>query len=344
MTRQTRDPQTIPATSNGAFAETGQFSAKARFGTEKGFSSPRQTEAGAGDVAFSSYPVPECKGGFAMKREELMKRVDGALADLETDLSQGTSETLQQYLRFLSNFHNYSFRNVLLIVMQHPEASMVAGYQKWKQLGRQVRKGEKGIRILAPLKFKKQRDEETEKKPENAEAASERYIGGFRAVSVFDISQTDGEEIPQFSHTYSGDPAENLDRLKRFVTEKEITLVMEDPEGGALGISEHGTIRIKPDLSPADTFAVLAHEVAHELLHKGERREETTKTIRETEAEAVAFAVCAAVGLEAGSASSDYIQLYQGDVALLRKSLEFIRATASEILAALEGAAESVAA
>ncbi len=133
--------------------------------------------------------------------------------------------------------------------------------------------------------------------------------------------------------------------MKEFIASKEIELLMVAPIGGALGTSEEGLIRIRPDLSPAETFAVMVHETAHELLHKGDRRKETTKTIRETEAEAVAYAVCSAVGLDAGKSASDYIQLQQGDEVKLQDSLEIIRKAASQILEALEveAVAESIA-
>jgi len=266
-------------------------------------------------------------------KEDLLQCVDDALETLEADLKNGHSEGLKDYLKFFSKFHSYSFRNILLIYMQNPEATMIAGYRKWQDMDRQVRKGEKGLRILAPMTRKK-KDEDGPQELDSDQKAK-RVVMGFRGASVFDVSQTDGEELPVL-HNYSGDPADNLDRLKRFVADSKIELVMECVEGGALGVSEEGKIRVRPDLDPATTFAVLAHEVAHELLHKGERRADTTKAIRETEAEAVAYAVCSAVGLEPHKTSSDYIQLHQGDAEKLNSSLDFIRKAASEILGALE--------
>ena len=178
-----------------------------------------------------------------MKREEALEKVDGALAELEQALANGDSETLKNYLKFLSCFHNF--------------------------------------------------------------------------------------------RGYSGDPAENLQTLEQFATDKNITVLWQRPDSGALGVSKGGLIEVDPDLEAADRFAVLVHEVSHELLHRGERREKTDKIIRETEAEAVAFAVCSAVGLEVGNSAADYIKLWQGDVIKLRESLDFIRVTASEILSAL---------
>jgi antirestriction protein ArdC len=272
-----------------------------------------------------------------MKHEDALEKVDGALAELETALANGQSETLKNYLTFLSRFHNYSFGNVILIYLQRPDASLVAGFQSWKKSKRHVKKGEKGIRILAPVTRKLDDEESTDAKD------GQRRVCGFRTVSVFDVSQTDGEELPTI-RGYQGDPQQNLERLEAFAVSNGIEVCWEQPAGGALGVSENGSIKVAPNLEPAETFAVLVHEVAHERLHKGARRTETTKVIRETEAEAVAFAVCTAVGLETGTAAADYIQLYSGDVEKLRESLEFIRVTASEILSALSEESPVVAA
>ena len=285
-------------------------------------------------------PEPNVKAGKPATKEELHERIDDALVGLEHELRNGSTDQLQTYLRFLSQFHNYSFGNVMLIALQNPDATLVAGYRAWQNMGRQVRKGESGIRILAPMIKKKRKGEtDSEDEPQQSESESEkgksRSVYGFRAVSVFDVSQTDGEDLPQLRR-YGGDPAHNTTRLKTFVESLGIELIFEPIAGGALGSSEKGRIRIRPDLPDAETFAVLVHETAHELLHKGERRKETTKTSRETEAEAVAFTVCAAIGLEGRFASADYIRLYQGDADLLRESLDVIRQTASRILAALE--------
>ena len=158
---------------------------------------------------------------------------------------------------------------------------------------------------------------------------------GFRNAYVFDVSQTEGADLPDM-HQVSGDPGENVDRLALFVKSKGIQLVYNANIAPALGLSYGGRIAILPGQSKAEEFSTLVHETAHELLHKAERRTATTKTVRETEAEAIAFVVGKAVGLETGSASADYIQLYHGNASLLAESLEVIQQTASVILAALE--------
>ena len=129
-----------------------------------------------------------------------------------------------------------------------------------------------------------------------------------------------------------GEPGKYIKKLRENIVAAGIDLQTEYIPGGAHGVSRGGEIAVRPELSDAETFAVLAHEFSHELLHRGDRRQETTKTIRETEAEAVAFVVSKTVGLETGTASSDYIKLYNGSRETLQESLKHIRRCAAEIL------------
>jgi len=248
-------------------------------------------------------------------------------------LEAGHSEALTNYLTAMSRFHTYSFGNVLEIARQMPTATRVAGFWTWKNMGRSVKAGQKGIRILAPIVgVRRKKDEEANK---DITKQSERTLLGFRNAYVFDISQTEGVDLPEL-HGVSGDPGENVDRLAAFVKSKGIQLVYNANIAPALGVSYGGRIAILPGQSKAEELSTLVHETAHELLHKAERRTATTKTVRETEAEAVAFVVGKAVGLVTGSASADYIQLYHGNASLLAESLEVIQRTAAIILAALE--------
>jgi hypothetical protein len=252
-------------------------------------------------------------------------------------LDAGKSDALTNYLTAMSRFHNYSFGNVLEIARQMPTASRVAGFWAWKNLGRSVNAGAKGIRILAPIVgVRRKKDKEAEK---DITKQNERVLLGFRNAYVFDISQTNGVDLPAM-HEVSGDPGENIGRLAAFLKGKGIQLVYNEKIAPALGMSYGGRIAILPGQSKAEEFSTLVHEAAHEMLHKAERRTATTKTVRELEAEAVAFVVGKAVGLVNGTASADYIQLYQGNASLLAESLEVIQQTASVILAALEPAAK----
>ncbi len=270
------------------------------------------------------------------QRQTAKEIVAANVKSLIEQLEAGHSDALTAYLDAMSRFHNYSFGNVLEIARQRPSASRVAGMYAWNQLGRRVKKGEKGIRILAPIiGIKRKPDEEAEK---DITKQNTRVLVGFRNAHVFDVEQTEGVDLPAMREVY-GDVGENHDRLLSFIERQGIELVFTEKIAPALGTSYGGRIAILPGQSKAETFATLVHELAHEMLHKAERRTTTTKVVRETEAEAIAFVVGKAVGLEAGSASADYIHLYHGNASLLAESLEVIQQTSAVILAALESSA-----
>jgi hypothetical protein len=262
-------------------------------------------------------------------KEVIAANVQSLIEQLEA----GHSDALTAYLNAMGRFHNYSFGNILEIARQKPDATRVAGFWKWKELGRSVKKGEKGIRILAPIiGVRRKKDEEAEKDITKQNTA---VLVGFRSAYVFDVLQTEGAEIPTM-HEISGDVGENRDHLISFIEHQGIELVFSENIAPALGVSYGGRIAILPGQSKAEEFSTLVHELAHEMLHKAERRTATTKVVRETEAEAIAFVVGNAVGLETGSASADYIHLYHGNAPLLAESLEVIQKTSAVILAALE--------
>jgi antirestriction protein ArdC len=256
-------------------------------------------------------------------------------------LEQGHSEALTAYLSAMGKFHNYSFGNILEIARQRPDATRVAGLYAWNQLGRRVKKGERGIRILAPvIGIRRKKDAEAAK---DIRTQNEATLVGFRSAYVFDVSQTDGAELPQLSEKVRGDVGEYRERLIDLVIAQGIELDFKDSIAPALGVSYGGKIVLLPGQSAPEEFSTLVHELAHEMLHKADRRTATTKTVRETEAEAIAFVVCKTVGLETGRAAADYIHLYHGNAALLAESLEVIQKTSAIILAALETEAEDTA-
>lgn len=263
-----------------------------------------------------------------MKRDEATKLCDDALAELACQLAAGKSDQLTRYLDAMSSFHHYSFGNCLLIARQRPSATLVAGFQAWKKKGRCVKKGEKGICILAPMVRKTDDGEDGEKK-----------VFGFRAAHVWDIEQTDGDELPDVNRV-SGHPGEALERLYAAAVELEILVTEEADLGGADGVSRGGKIALRAGLSPAEAFATLAHELAHELLHRGQERKTLSKTVKELEAESVAYVVSRTVGLEnALHQSADYIQCHRGDSELLARSLDRIQKTASRLIALMQSAA-----
>lgn len=258
-----------------------------------------------------------------MNKDQADAIAKDALDKLTEALEGGRSEELVRYLRTMARFHQYSFGNVLLIATQKPDATQVAGFHAWRKLGRFVRKGEKGIGIIAPLVGKK----------DNAEG--EACVRGFRVVHVFDVSQTDGDALPGIRDV-SGDPGAFTPTLRSIITGKGISLTYVEDLGGALGCSKGGAIEVKLGLTPAEEFLVLAHELGHELLH---RRDDPSgrpsRDVRELEAEAVAFAVSSGIGLDASGHSADYIGLYQGSKDLLLASLDRVQKVAAEILSGL---------
>ena len=242
-------------------------------------------------------------------------------------LEAGKSETLTAYLNAMARFHSYSFGNILQIARQRPTATRVAGIRTWNGMGRFVKKGEKGIQILAPMMGYRHSRKDSAAEP-GLEAKPQSVLIGFRAVYVFDVAQTDGADLPEFEHSITGEVGEHRQRLIDFLAQQNIALEFNEKIAPALGVSYGGKIALLPGQSKAEEFVSLVHEIAHELLHKAERRTMTTQTVRETEAEAVAFIVGQAVGLEMGNASSDYIQMYAGNATLLAESLEVIQRTA----------------
>ena len=206
-------------------------------------------------------------------------------------------------LKLRGSFHRYSFNNLMLIALQCPHATQVAGYRKWQELGRQVRKGEKSIAILAPMLKRITLDDGTE----------ERRLIGFRAVSVFDVSQTDGEALPEpeMPQLLNGDDEAALALLHRaqaYAEAQGMAVTYADPSdlrgaGGDFNLATHA-IRVRNDVSPKQQLKTLIHEIAHGLMHANERGD--IRTI-ELEAETTAFVACQAVGLDTGDYSFTYL-------------------------------------
>ena len=156
------------------------------------------------------------------------------------------------------------------------------------------------------------KDTATEEPSEDATTEGQRTLYGFRAVYVFDVSQTEGKELPTLTEV-NGDVSGYRERLFKFVESQSVEISFSERIAPAKGLSYGGKITLLAGMQPAEEFSTLVHEIAHEMLHRGDRRTLTTKQVRETEAEAVAFVVCQSVGLQNGTASQDYIQLWHGD-------------------------------
>ena len=278
-----------------------------------------------------------------VKRKELLQRcrrlIDRTLEKLGHQLEKGYSDEMQKYLRAMAHFHTYSLNNVFLIMSQKPNATRVAGFRTWVRLGRYVRKGEKAIRIFAPVTHKRKKPDEVVeegKQEDDAENQDRREdtVTVFRSVCVFDVSQTQGVELPEPSKA-SGAASQTLPALEQSIRDQGITLRYGDT-GSALGLSTKNKIIIRPGMTQAETFATLAHEYAHALLHHGPDEKGKAKTIKELEADAVACIVSEHFGISSVQASADYIKMWDGNKDKLFTRLERIRDCASTIIEAVE--------
>lgn len=265
--------------------------------------------------------------------------VGDSLDELAEAIERGESKQLKEYLAAMAKFHRYSLGNAMLIAWQRPNATHVAGFHTWKKLGRQVKRGEKGIRILAPIVRRRRgqvKGDGTEAETEQQDDQREDGLVTFKSVCVFDVGQTSGKPLPEFAQV-AGEPGQFTERLKESVSARGINVEYSDQTGRAEGFSAGGRIVLRKGLPPAVEFSVLVHELAHELLHQGGKAKPESKTVLETEAEAVAFSVCQAAGLKAEDSSADYIQLYRGSKETLMESLARIRDVSVEIIQALLG-------
>ncbi|MCI9908821.1 antirestriction protein ArdA [Clostridioides difficile] len=291
------------------------------------------------------------------KPAEKLKEITDRLEQGITELFD--SERYKEYLRVMSKFHNYSFNNTLLIAMQKPDASLVAGFSAWKNnFGRNVMKGQKGIKIIAPSPFKIRQEVEkidphTQKpiigkdgKPVTEE--KEIKIPAYKVVSVFDVSQTEGKELPDIAvDELTGD----VDRYKDFFAALEKTspvpIAFENIEGGSHGYYhlEDKRIAINEGMSELQTLKTAIHEIAHAKLHdidlnapEDEQKPRVDRRTREVEAESVAYTVCQHYGLDTSDYSFGYVAGWSSgrELSELKSSLETIRSAAAEIINSID--------
>ena len=268
------------------------------------------------------------------------------------------SEKFKEYLTTMSKFYNYSFNNTLLIAMQKPDATLIAGYTSWQRnFDRHVMKGEKGIKILAPAPYKAQEEREkidpaTQKPVLDADGKPvtetvEVMRPAFKVVNVFDVSQTDGKELPDIAVDELTGSVENyaafFEALKQ---ESPVPISFEDIPGGAKGYFSYveNRIAIQKGMSEIQTMKTAIHEIAHAKLHAinpdekiapEERKDRHTK---EVEAESVAYTVCQRYGIETSDYSFGYIAGWSSDkdTKELKGSLETIRSTATEMIESID--------
>ena len=262
------------------------------------------------------------------------KKIEQITADLEKGVKEiFTSDKYIEYLTFMSKFHNYSFNNIVLILMQKPDASLVAGYKAWQsKFKRQVRKGEKAITILAPCPHKRIEEDENGKKKEIVWTS-------FRAVSVFDVSQTDGEELPTGCvETLTGEVENFTDLKEKLEAVSPVPVSYENIEGEANGFYSHTDKRIavQEGMSEAQTIKTLIHEISHAILHNKDTGEakDADKFTREVQAESTAYTVCSMLGIDTSDYSFGYIAGWSTgkEVKELNASMEVIRTTAKDII------------
>ena len=268
------------------------------------------------------------------------------------------SEKFKEYLTTISKFYNYSFNNTLLIAMQKPDATLIAGYTSWQRnFDRHVMKGEKGIKILAPAPYKAQEEREkidpaTQKPVLDADGKPvtetvEVMRPAFKVVSVFDVSQTDGKELPDIAVDELTGSVENyaafFEALKQ---ESPVPISFEDIPGGAKGYFSHAEnrIAIQEGMSEIQTVKTAIHEIAHAKLHainpdeKVAPEERKDRHTKEVEAESVAYTVCQRYGIETSDYSFGYIAGWSSDkdTKELKGSLETIRSTAAEMIESID--------
>ena len=262
------------------------------------------------------------------------------------------SESYAQYLQTMSRFHHYSVNNQVLIHMQKPDATLVAGFNKWKnQFGRNVIKGEHGIKIIAPTPFKKKIEQEkldpdTQLPMLDADGkiiTEEKtiQIPMYKPVTVFDVSQTEGKHLPQLAHDLSGNVANYDVFMEALRRSSPVPISVEVMGGGMDGYFdlEHQDIAIRKGMSEVQTVSAVIHEMAHALLHNRtkdteEKTPEISRSTEEVQAESISYAVCAYYGIATGDNSFGYIASWSKDKTLpeLRESLEVISRTADGLI------------
>ena len=292
----------------------------------------------------------------ADKPAEKLKEITDRLEQGITELFD--SERYKEYLQVMSKFHNYSFNNTLLIAMQKPDASLIAGFNAWKNnFGRNVMRGEKGIRILAPSPYKI-RQEVEKKDPQTGKTVigkdgkpvtetKEIQIPAYKVVAVFDVSQTEGRELPSISaNELTGDVEQYEDFFAALEKTSPVPMGFEKIEGTAHGYYhlEEKRIAIDEGMSQLQNLKTAIHEIAHAKLHDidlnaPEQPDRPDRRTREVQAESIAYTVCQHYGLDTSDYSFGYVAGWSSgrELAELKISLETIRATAAEIINTIDG-------
>lgn len=275
------------------------------------------------------------------KIQEITERLEKGIQDLFD------SENYKNYLKTMSKFTSYSLNNTLLIAMQKPDCTTVAGFGTWKSLGRNVKKGEKAIQILAPIIYKKKRENEGEENnsisrhiDKGINEETEKILVGFKVVNVFDISSTEGEPLPEVVHKLDGTVEGYADFMKALKDISPVPVIFQDVEGSANGYYDikNKFIAIDKNMSQTMHCKTGIHELAHAILHDRdsgtEKDSKSSIETKEVQAESVAFTVCQYYGINTSDYSFGYISGWSSgkDLKELKASIEIIRKTAQTII------------
>ena len=325
---------------------------------EKDEAAPEQEEPQPGTLT-GSPPPPRPVNPIILTADKPAEKIKEITDRLEQGITElFDSERYKEYLQVMSKFHNYSFNNTLLIAMQKPDASLIAGFNAWKNnFGRNVMRGEKGIRILAPSPYKI-RQEVEKKDPQTGKTVigkdgkpvmetKEIQIPAYKVVAVFDVSQTEGRELPAIgANELTGDVEQYEDFFAALEKTSPVPMGFEKIEGSAHGFYhlEEKRIAIDEGMSELQNLKTAIHEIAHAKLHDidlnaPEQPDRPDRRTREVQAESIAYTVCQHYGLDTSDYSFGYVAGWSSgrELAELKSSLETIRATAAEIINSIDG-------
>lgn len=267
------------------------------------------------------------------RMDEITEKLEQGLRDLFN------SEKYKTYLTTMSKFHNYSFNNTLLIAMQRPDASLVAGYGAWqKNFERHVKKGAKGIKIISPVKLKLEVDDDKSDK-EGAKKIVE--VTKFKVSTVFDVSDTEGKELPRIGVDQLSGHVEKFHQLTKAVENvSKVPIEYKDIEGGAKGYysPKQNKIVVQKNMTQTQTLKTLIHEMAHSILHSDTEKSDKRRGTKEVEAESVAYAVCQRYGVDTSDYSFGYIAGWSTSRGIdeLKSSMQTIRRAANEIISDID--------
>lgn len=274
------------------------------------------------------------------QRQSKMERVLQQLQD--GVMAVYTSDKYIDYLRFMTKFHNYSVNNQILIYTHMPEATLVAGYHKWNDMGRHVKRGEKAVPIISPCVYKKEVDDTNADGSYKYDSGGNKLkkeveVQGYKACSVFDVSQTEGDPLPEYISDLKDPVADYFNYLTAIESASPVPIRF----GDEMGEGVHGyyspvkqEIVIRRGMSEMQTLKTACHEIAHARLNHGSKEDQTDKQTKEIQAESTAFVVCDALGLDTSDYSFSYIAGFSSgkDVKELKASLDVIRQESSKMI------------